>query len=419
MRLITKTILFYLLISLPLLILASVYTYQVINEEVKDGTDEALYREKLNMQSLVKALDVPRSIYLRYDSLAGITVLKEKKEIDIFSDTVIYDKLEGGELRYRLYRSYFFYKGTHYLVSCTKPTLEEDELKEGLQGSFLLILGLLVFSFLVVSFVLSRTLWNPFYKTIALLNKYDLSSDAAVTFEVSSVKEFRKLNEALNKMTQKAFSDYRKQKEFTENASHEIQTPLAVIKSKLDLLIQSKKLGAEELELLQGVEQAVNKISSLNKALLLLTRIENKQFKEQKTINLKEIIERTVANYSELWADKNISLKTKLEDRFVDMSPSLADLLVSNLIQNAYRHNRSHGAIEIILNQEELSISNTGEPLKMLPEELFARFKKDDASRESLGLGLSIVKSILLLYNYRIVYDYKQNSHYFTVVFGL
>jgi len=417
MRLITKTILLYLVISVPLLILATLYTYEVINEEVKDGTDEALYREKLNMQNLVKALDVPRDLYLRNDSLAGITLLKEKSAIDRYSDTLIYDKLEEEKIRYRLYRSYFFYNGTHYLISCTKPTLEEDELKEGLRGSFFLVLGLLVFSFLLVSLVLSKTLWKPFYKTIGLLNKYDLNSESPITFDSSSIKEFKNLNEALNKMTDKIQLDYRQQKEFTENASHELQTPLAVIKTKLDLLIQSKKLGREELDLLQGIENSVQKISSLNKALLLLTKIENKQFKEHKITNLEGTVERSIQTFSELFATRHITVKSNLQPCEVDINPSLAELLVNNLLQNAFRHNRDKGEIEVVLEMGKLTISNTGEPLQVKSEELFTRFKKNDASRESLGLGLAIVKSICAVYQYAIKYEYLEGRHVFSVHF--
>jgi signal transduction histidine kinase len=419
MKLITKTILFFLLISLPLLVIACVYSYKMINAEVKDGTDEALYREKLNLQNLIKELDKPRNLYLRSDSLTSIVILPEKNAVNAFSDTVIYDKLEEENLRYRLYRAYFFYNGTHYLISCTKPTLEEDELKEGLIDSFILVFGFLLLSFFVVTILLSKTLWKPFYKTIEQLNKYDINNEAPVVFDKASTKEFKRLNEALSRMTEKIFSDYRRQKEFTENASHELQTPLAVIKTKLDLLIQSKKLGEEELEFLQGMENSVQKISSLNKALLLLTKIENKQFKEHKAVNLKAVIEKVTENYSDLFQEKKVTLTSVLnENVVVDMNPALADLLISNLMQNAYRHNKENGSIEIELNNHKLIVSNTGEPLQIKPEELFVRFKKNDASKESLGLGLSIVKSIAIVSGYKIEYTYSGGKHNFIVIFG-
>lgn len=418
MKLITKTTLLYLLISIPLLVIASIYSYQLINEEVKSGTDEALFRENVNLRNLVIAAKEPRNIYLSQDKLTAITIIPEKRTIGTFSDTLIYDKLEEENLRFRVFRSYFFYNGTHYMISCAKPTLEEDELKEGLTNTFILIFGLLLASFFIVSILLSKALWKPFYKTIEQLNKYDINQHADVKFDDSAVKEFSRLNTALNKMTEKISADYRQQKELTENASHELQTPLAVIKSKLELLIQSKKLGAEELELLQGLENSVQKISSLNKALLLLTKIENKQFKEQKENDLRKLIEHAVETYSDIYQSKKVHLESKYTgNTLVNMNPALADLLVSNLVQNAFRHNKEGGNICIELGNGVLTVSNSGEPLNISPDDLFVRFKKNDASRESLGLGLSIVKSITAVYGYRIAYTYVNGMHTFTVNF--
>lgn len=415
MKLISKTILLYLLISLPLLILAGFYAYNLINTEVKDGTDDALYRETLNMQNLVKTLTQPRSLYLDADSLTGVTLLKEKSFDYKTSDTVIYDRLEEEDLRYRLHRSGFSYNGNHYLISVAKPTLEEEELKEGLLTAFLLIFGFLVISFFVVNIVLSRTLWKPFYKTLQRLETYNINQQEEICFDKTTIREFNKLNDTLGRMTQKIRADYRQQKEFTENASHELQTPLAVIKTKLDLLIQSKKLGQEELELLQAMENAVHKMASLNKALLLLTRIENKQFAENKTVNMPGVVERALENYSALYESKGMTIKKQLATLQVEMNPILADLLVNNLVQNAFRHGVKNGTVVVEIAGEKLIVMNTGEPLQVKPEELYLRFKKNESSAESLGLGLSIVKSIATLYGFKLGYAYTNGTHAFSV----
>ncbi len=419
MRLITKTTLLYFLISIPLLIFAFVYTFSVINEEITDGTDEGLYREKLNMQELIKNLDGARNIYLRSDSLTAIIVLPGKKKINSFSDTVVYDKLEEGELRYRVHRSYFFHNGTHYLISVCKPGMEEEELKEGLIYCFSIVFGLLLLSFFTLNILASRILWKPFRSTLKKLDAYDINAMSEIKFDPSSTKEFRQLNTSLDKMTQKIISDYRKQKEFTENASHELQTPLAVIKSKLDLLIQSKKLGSEELELLQGMENAVQKISALNKALLLLTKIENNQFKEQKEVNLHTLVNAAIVTYSDIYQGKGITSRTEFKgETILRMNPVLADLLISNLIQNAFRHNKENGEMRVELDPEKLVISNSGAALNISADELFERFKKNDGAKESLGLGLSIVKSIIDTYGFGIEYTYIQGQHRFTVKFN-
>ena len=226
------------------------------------------------------------------------------------------------------------------------------------------------------------------------------------------------MNEALNKMTNKIYTDFIHQKEFTEKAAHEMQTPLAVMKAKLDLLIQSPNLKEEEMNQLQAIDTSVSKLASLNKALLLLAKIENNQFKDYTEINLQKVIEKIILNYEEVIESKNLSVEKKIEPNGkIMMNPILCDVLISNLIQNATRHNISGGSIKIELTTNTLTISNSGNPLNIKPEELFDRFKKNNASKESLGLGLSIVKSITDLYAIKITYSFSENRHTFALHF--
>jgi signal transduction histidine kinase len=274
-------------------------------------------------------------------------------------------------------------------------------------------------AFFFVNWLLSKILWKPFYKTIDTLDNYDLKNTAGLNFPSSNIKEFSRLNEALDKMTNKIYTDFLHQKEFTENASHEMQTPLAVMKAKLDLLIQSPHLKEEEMNQLQAIGSSVNKLASLNKALLLLAKIENNQFKDVSEISLQKTIEKVLSNYEDLIASKNISVKTNFTgDCITKMNPALCDVLVSNLMQNAIRHNTSEGTILIELTKSTLAFSNNGNPLQVKPEELFVRFKKNDASKESLGLGLSIVKGITDLYGININYAFTEGKHVFTLGFS-
>ena len=195
-------------------------------------------------------------------------------------------------------------------------------------------------------------------------------------------------------MTDKIHIDYLQQKEFTENASHEMQTPLAVIKANLTQLMQSTTLSESDMNNLQTIENTTKKMASLNKALILLSKIENNQFKENELIPINKIINKVVNNFADLIEVKNIKLKLNLKDELqITINPTLAEILLSNLVQNAIRHNVNGGIINIDLMQNKLIISNSGEALTINSNELFTRFKKNDASKDSLGLGLAIVKS--------------------------
>lgn len=418
MKLISKTLVYYLLISLPLLVIAGVFSYYLIQHELRDGTDESLQKEKVYAEDLIKTFKEPHSLFLSTDSLSTVMPVKSSETNDIYSDMSIYDKTEQEYANYRVLKSYFSYNDQTYLITISKTTLEEDELMEGLFSAFGLIISFLVIGFLIVNWLLSKILWKPFYKSLYDLNSYDIKHHEQRHFETANTLEFNQLNDALNKMTEKIYTDFMQQKEFTENASHEMQTPLAVIKANLDLLIQSPHLKEEEMNHLQAIENTTKKLTSLNKALILLSKIDNHQFKENSSISLKNVIDRAICQYADVIHAKKISLDVTIDaDTTINMNPALADILISNLLQNAIRHNLEGGKISIHLNQHTLSISNSGKPLTIDPKDLFVRFKKDDSSLDSLGIGLSITKSILDSYGYSISYHYFNQLHVFEIKF--
>jgi signal transduction histidine kinase len=419
MKLISKTILYYLLFTLPLLAIAMVFSYFLIRNVVKEETEEAMWKEKLIAENMIRSAEVSSDRMLNADSLSWIRIVSPAKDAFAYSDTVIYDKVEEEELRFRNLKSTYTFKNKTYRIDILKATLEEDDLMESLYSSLLIIIGVLMFSFFAVSWLLSKWLWKPFYITIEKLNNYDLKNNAKIEREKSKTREFDQLNIALEKMTEKIYSDFLHQKEFTENASHEMQTPLAVIKTSLELLMQSENLKEREMEQVQVIENSINKLSSLNKALLLLAKIENAQFKESKEVSVKESLEKVLINYGDMAQAAGIKISTSVSnDITVKMNPVLCDILVTNLIQNAIRHNRKDGIISIELKDQKLSVSNTGQPLNIKPEELFQRFKKNDNSKESLGLGLAIVKSIIDSSGLSINYSFDGTHHLFSVQFS-
>lgn len=419
MRLINKTILYYLLISFPLLIIAGFFSYFLIKSELRDGADESLVKEKSNAIQLIRSFKEPHNINLSFDSLSNIKVVKNGELEETYSDTSIYDIGEQEFTPYRILKSHYSFNNNNYLITVAKTTLEEDELMEGLFSAFGIIIVFLVFAFFMANWLLSKTLWKPFHNTLSELNTYDIKKHDPHKFESVATTEFNQLNIALNKMTEKIYSDFVQQKEFTENASHEMQTPLAIVKANLSLLMQSPNLKEEEMNQLQTIENTLKKLSALNKSLILLTKIENNQFQENVVINLKEIIAKALDNYSDLIQAKNIQIETDLKDDLkIRINPVLADILLSNLLQNAIRHNKEGGKIIVSAREKIFSISNSGDPLTISKEELFVRFKKNDTSKDSLGLGLSIVKSITDTYNFQITYNYNNSLHTFIIHFS-
>ena len=418
MKLISKTLLYYLLISLPLLVIAGMLSYYSIQGELRDGTDESLQKEKTYAEDLIKTFSEPHQLFLSADSLSLIVPVNDKPLPDVYSDVKVYDNTEQEFINYRILKSYFTHNHNTYLITVSKTTLEEDELMEGLFSAFALIIAFLMIGFIIVNWLLSKMLWKPFYKTLDTLKTYDIALQEKRQFETADTLEFNKLNEALTKMTEKIYKDFSQQKEFTENASHEMQTPLAVIKAHLDLLIQSPNLKEDDMNHIQTMENTIKKLTSLNKALILLSKIDNNQFKENGLVNFNHVVEKVAENYADLMQSKNMTLNLNINQELkVTISNALADILVSNLFQNATRHNVDGGKITVDINHNSLIISNSGEPLTISSDDLFVRFKKDDSSKESLGLGLSIIKSILDSYGYSISYNYMNKLHVFEIQF--
>jgi signal transduction histidine kinase len=308
--------------------------------------------------------------------------------------------------------------GINYKVSVSKSQQEtEDLIKLIVSITLALVLLLLLILFIINRFVLNK-LWLPFNNTLAQLSQFKLQSKKPLQLNDTSINEFRELNKAVTIMSNQASKDYESLKSFTENASHEIQTPLAVINSKLELLMQSENFTEQQMKGVETIYDEVRRLSKLNQSLLLLTKIDNQQFGETEPVSLAKIILKQLNNYEELIAAKQITLTQNIsENQLVLMNETLAAVLITNLLTNAIKHNINQGSIAVSLQQNQLSVSNTGNQLSSKPEELFERFKKDKHQTESLGLGLSIVKKICEQYNFKISYNYTNALH--TVIINL
>jgi signal transduction histidine kinase len=418
MKLVTKTILYYLLVSIPLLLIAALISYFTINRAVNDNLNEIIWNKKRQAETLIDQFNEPKDLCLSFDSLASITIDTTNGKGYKYSYLFKMDPEDGEQVEYWALKSYYKSKGTNYLITIIEPKFEKDDLIESLLSIFFIMLAFLVAGFFAVNWIVSKLLWKPFRETVSQLSQYEIKNHTLLDLKPTTTNEFKQLNEAVKNMTEKIQKDFLAQKEFTENASHETQTPLAVIKARIDLLLQSPNLKEEEMKQLEIIEQAVNKLSSLNRALLLLAKIENNQFKDLEEVDIETVLNKTLAIYEDLIDSKKITINKKINGPgIIKADPVLVDILISNLIQNAVRHNEEGGKIDIELYSHSLSIANTGKPLAIETEKLFERFRKNEGSKESIGLGLAIVKSILETYNYKFDYSFTDNRHTFIIEF--
>ncbi len=335
---------------------------------------------------------------------------------EVISDTVIFDRIENKFNRYRQVSLNMRIRNQNYLIQVRRALVERRDIIQGVVILESLIFVAFVVILSMLNNQLSKSLWKPFYAVLDKISNYKPDRADALRFENSAITEFNELSRVIETMTARINREFYVLKEFTENASHEIQTPLAIMKNKLEILLQSPSLSEEQMGLINAASIAATRLSKLNEALLILSRIENRQFHNVEDIVLNDRLDRQVADLEELIKIKGIEVDRQFHDvlRF-KMNPYLADILLENLIVNSIRHNRPSGRIVLEIRRNLFVIANTGEPPQRDPMDLFHRFVKSNSKSHSLGLGLSIVKAICDTYGYRITYSFDGNHHKITL----
>lgn len=305
--------------------------------------------------------------------------------------------------------------GQHYKVSVSKSLEDTDALIHSiLLITFLTILAILIASFIINRLVLKR-IWQPFYNTLELVKSFKLGETEKFQLPENKVEEFGLMNNTIVKLIKQAQLDYLSLKTFSENASHEIQTPLAVIRSKLDILVQDDDLTEQQSKSLLGVYAAVEKLTRLNHSLLLLTKIENNQFAEKRSINIKQQLEEKVAEFHELWQSQQIMVHCNFGEKKILMNEELLEILLNNLLSNATKYNHENGNIGIDLTSDKLVVSNTSDQPPLDQQQIFKRFYKVSNDQHQNGLGLSIIRQICDDTGFTVNYSFKNASHFFTI----
>lgn len=282
--------------------------------------------------------------------------------------------------------------------------------------SVLVPLTILMVGFRMTTYQRIRAIRTQLYGILETLEEFDVDEPKKVEFEESPFPILNDLNKYLIELIDRIRINYQSNKQFTQNASHELQTPLAVIKGHIEILLQSPNIGEKEIESLAIVLQNTNRLSKLNSALILLSKIEHQRFSDTEKVSFEKMTEEVVGNFHDLIQIQGLEIQKNYSEKFeVEMSETLAEILIANLIQNAIRHNIEKGFIKIDINENRFSISNSGHELKVTPISLFKRFKRQSEVEESLGLGLSIVKRICEQSGMEVQYLFEDGLHTLTL----
>jgi signal transduction histidine kinase len=414
MRLLTKTFIYYIGLAAGIFAVGGLVTFFLISHIFYKQVDEGLTTEKE-----IIAEEIENNSYIPdYSARFGHqieVVLLNKPITPAFSikDTIF--SVNNIEEKYRfLYFCANKAHGKSYSIKIFHPLSETNDLIEDiLIVTFIMFLCLFLLV-IAINYIVSKKLWIPFYNTIHQLNSYNINEKKTLTLEKTNIYEFNILNRVLNNMANKITADYTNMKEFIENASHEIQTPLAIIKSKIEILFQTQQLDRNQMEAIQVINDEVHRLSKINSGLIFLSKLDNQQFTQKEKVNLISVINNILEIFDDLIAMKNIQVTKTVEAVYeLELNPELSEIMVSNLLSNAIKHNINGGFISITQNKETLVISNSGLPLTVPEKELFKRFVKNNQGAKSLGLGLAIIKKICDLNNIVCTYSCNNSVHTF------
>jgi signal transduction histidine kinase len=279
---------------------------------------------------------------------------------------------------------------------------------------FVLLMGGLI----LLNRRLSRRMWKPFYKSLEKIRSFDLSKTCNVQLDRSGISEFDELNTSLEKLLSANITVFNQQKEFADNASHELQTPLAIVQSKLELLSQSKKLDDEQYQLIEAAMGAISRASRINKNLLLLTKIENSQYSDRVEIDLSSLLHELTEQFRPFFEDRELSTDLHIDGNVnVQGNPALTEVLVSNLITNAIRYSSKNETIAIYLSDLRLIIENPG-ATALQADQLFKRFASASTVSPGTGLGLALVKQICARHGWKEQYHWENGKHVFEIIFA-
>ncbi len=420
MKLLNYTSKYLLILLLPLITIWAVIFYYALLDEIYDSLDDGLENQKVLILQHPESIE---SAFENHDFRKGNHVVTRIGEQEYSSfkesyrDSMMYMQNEKDFEPVRIYESTFKENEEHYKLKIITSMVEEDDLIENLATYLVILYLLMLTSIVLLNNIILRKIWKPFYSLILQLKSFRIEKETTLKIKKTNIEEFDLLNQTMEQLTEKSRTSYQNQKHFIENASHELQTPLAISINKLELFSEKNNLSEDQLKDIGFVLDNLGRLTRLNKSLLLLSKIENQQFIEEESLNFEELVKRIALDFDDLLQHKEMSLNISVSDKLVyRMNKDLAIILLTNLIKNAIVHGVKQEVITVDISTQKLCISNFGMSKKLDTNSLFSRFKKMNTDSRSTGLGLAIAKAIAQKYQLELAYDYTE-THNFTVHF--
>jgi signal transduction histidine kinase len=352
----------------------------------------------------------------RSTKLVLLNEISDTSKYPVYKDTLIYiEELEENQL-HRQKTSVIEANGKFYMVSMIVNINDFTKLQEDIAHRIFPSFIILALIIILFSALMSGYLLNPFHRILLQMNRYKVGKGVQIQDINSSTLEFKKLQYLFKRMVNRIETDYRNLKEYTENMAHEIQTPLTIIRNKVERLISDESVMQAHKDSVKAIYNEANHLSKLGNTLNLLTKIENGEYTNSENLNTSRIIIEHVDSIKELVDLKSLKIDVSLDSEHqLLMDPFLFDIILKNLLRNAIRYASNQGPIKIETSNNVLKISNYGEELGVNEQKIFERFYTSDHSNQSLGLGLALVKRICDLNQLQLTYTYSESQHVFAI----
>ncbi|GAB1445398.1 HAMP domain-containing sensor histidine kinase [Flammeovirgaceae bacterium] len=423
MRLLQVSIRSLLLYAFVLVLISIPVSFYSVRTILKEEVDESLLLHTNQFLQHIKKFESLDDLETDLTVLDQLSYNIKIKPIDStlntkeFQTIYLYDSMEQEQRPFRQLSSSVEIKGQPYLLTIRMSLIGNDELVFAIGSVQILLIVLLIAGLLMINRSLNKRLWKPFYRILERLKAYQLDKSESFQTEETNIVEFDDLNRTAIHLMERNRKIFLEQKEFIENASHELQTPLAIFQSKLDNLMQNPSMSESDAMTIAELEETAQRMSRLNKNLLLLSKIDNEQFGALHDIELSKLINSLIDNVKSIAEEEEINWNVKLNPLHIKANQTLTEILLTNLIHNAIRHNVNGGKVSILLESKTLTISNTGKALQMNQDKMFERFSKEGVAENSTGLGLAIVKKICESNHYSLSYEFGKGTHTFSISF--
>lgn len=409
--LLQKTSKAFILISGLLIILSTPVLYFFISKLMTQEVEEELYSRSYRLEHYVnenqQLLELPPVFEV---------VKAAALQNDVLKDTLIFDPSQDETELFRELTTFKEIRGQNYRITVRSMVVETQDIVIVTLTYFLISLAIVFIIQFYFSRAWNRRIWKPFFQNLSAMKDFSLQSEKSLTLSESNITEFAELKDEIQALTSKVLFDYQNLKQFTENISHELQTALAIMQAKLENFLNDTSITNEQFTQLASLQRDIQRLGRLNKKLVLLATIEQRQYREYEVVNFNNLVKESVENFREI---SSIPIQIREIDSIVFSSDKeLIQVLIDNLLKNAIRHSKGNGAVEIKIQTDTFCVSNPGESLKGEENLIFKRFYKiDQHSKLGSGLGLAIVEKICDVFQYDLHYNFIEGRHTFTIRF--